>query len=352
MAVFTGSNDPLVVTAPSAGPVLSLADLGDGEPDARTGNRRYVCPLCSAERRKARKRDLSVNLATGAWLCWHCSAKGKLTDYWTERPKLTRKEQQKVKLERAFGYTPRPEPEHDPDDAEWRQWLTAAVPLAGTPGEAYLAGRGIPLALADACGVQYIANWYRRRGVVYPIRDATGVLAAAGVRYLDAGTPKTITRGKLALGVFATPGAFEADVVTLVEGPADALSLALAGRPAIALHRTSAPEWLVKRCAFKRVSVALDADAEGDRASAVLSEQVKVYGATATRLRPPVGKDWNDTLIEWGTDHLGQWLTGTPCARCAKRVRLPGREICQSCLADDIVRSRRQQPVHVVEMGT
>ena len=302
MAIVVATNLP-------AGPVLSLADLGDGEAEAGTGNRRYVCPLCAPERRKSRSRDFSANMATGAWQCWHCKAKGKLTDYWTERPKLTRKEQVRERVQKAFGPSTRAEPEHDPDDAEWRQWLTAAVPLAGTRGAAYLEGRGIPADFAAAHGVTYIGRWYNRPGIVYPLRDQADKLAAVGVRYVDGRSdPKTRVGGKLSLGVFATPEAFTGDVIVIVEGPADALSLALCDVPAVALHRTSAPGWFIKACAFKRVLVALDADAEGDKGAAKLTGEVAAYGATGLRLRPPVGKDWNDALTAWGVDGLRTWI--------------------------------------------
>ena len=306
MTKFTGT-----IMAPPRG--LSLAELG-AEGAARIGNQRYVCPLCSPERRKAGRRDLSVDLATGAWQCWHCGEKGKLTDYWTDRPKLTVKERRAEKLRQVFNLTPKPKPApvHDPDDALWRQWLRAAVPLAGTPGAAYLDGRGIPPEFAAAHGVTYITSWYGRPGIVYPLHDHVGLLAAVGVRYIDGpAEPKTRTGGRLGLGVFPTPGAFDGDTVVLVEGPADALALALCGIPAVALYRTSAPGWVVKRCAFKRVIVALDADTGGDEGAARLIPELDAYGATVKRLRPPLSKDWNDALIAWGTERLRAWLRET-----------------------------------------
>jgi hypothetical protein len=303
MAILTATNKP-------AGPLLSLADLGAGTAEASTGDRRFVCPLCDHTRHKQGTRQLSANMATGAWQCWHCGERGKLTDYWADRPALSRKDQKRERLRSIFHPVPRPEPEHDPGDAEWRVWLKMAVPLAGSPGEAYLAGRGIPRELAAACGVTYMARWYGRGGVAYPLHDRAGVLAAVGVRYIVDGAPKTRVRGKLSLGAFATPGAFDGDTVMLVEGPADALSLALTGRSAVALHRTSAPDWVVKQCAFKRVLVGLDADATGDEDSVSLIASLRRYGAMPVRLRPPAGKDWNDALIAWGIDRLREWLSG------------------------------------------
>jgi hypothetical protein len=142
------------------------------------------------------------------------------------------------------------------------------------------------------------------------------------VRYTDGrDDPKTRVGGRLGLGAFVTPGAFTGDTVVIVEGPADALSLALCGVPAVALHRTSAPDWVIKKCAFKRVLVALDADAAGDEKSPILSDAVAAYGATPARLRPPAGKDWNDALGEWGVDRLRAWLFVRLVADSWKRAR-------------------------------
>lgn len=308
MPVLKGTTSGFfVLEAPDRGPALSLADIG-ATGEGRTGNKRFVCPLCDSTRKKKNTKQLSVDMATGAWQCWHCGEKGLLTDYWTERPKLNPKEQARERLRKVFSITPRSEPDQDPDDADWRRWLRAAVPLVGTPGEAYLAGRGIPLDLAAANGVTFIRSWYGRPGVVYPLLDAAGAVAAVGVRYVTDGDPKTRVRGKLGLGAFAAAGALAGDTVVIVEGPADALSLGLCGVPAVALHRVYAPDWLVKQCAFKRVLVALDADTEGDKASPVLVDAVSAYGAKAERLRPPAGKDWNDALREWGVDRLRRVL--------------------------------------------
>jgi hypothetical protein len=320
----------IFAAAPHRKPVLSLADLDLAA--GSVGEVRAVCPLCAGERRKANRRDLSVNLSTGLWHCWHCDEAGMLRDFWDERSGLTRKQLARERLRRSFSLTPRQEPDPDPADAPWRTWLTDARDLAGTPGEAYLAGRGIPRDLAHLCGVQYIADWYGRPGVLFPLRDETGEIQAAGVRYIDGRTdPKTRTAGKLSLGVFATPSALSADPVIVTEGPADALSIASTGRSAIALHRTSAPAWLAKKLAFRCVLVAMDADTTGDADSEKLIAELRSYGATAVRLRPPAGKDWNDTLLAWGIGRFTRWIE-TACYRyepCADAVANARCRLCR-----------------------
>ena len=97
MATYTGT-----LVAPIT---LSLADL-DAVGTAGTGNRRFVCPFCDHTRHKQGTKQLSVNLATGAFRCWHCDATGKLTDYWTERPKLSPRQQRRERIRRTFSLTP------------------------------------------------------------------------------------------------------------------------------------------------------------------------------------------------------------------------------------------------------
>ena len=88
----------------------------------------------------------------------------------------------------------------------------------------------------------------------------------------------------------------------LVEGPCDALSLAECDVPAVALVGTAAPPWLPQAAAFRRVVVALDADAAGDRAAAGLLDALASFARSVERLRPPTGKDWNDALL---ADYVG-----------------------------------------------
>jgi DNA primase len=65
----------------------------------------------------------------------------------------------------------------------------------------------------------------------------------------------------------------------------------------VALVGTAAPAWLPQAAAFRRVVVALDADAAGDRAAAGLADRLASLARSVERLRPPLGKDWNDALL-------------------------------------------------------
>jgi DNA primase len=178
--------------------------------------------------------------------------------------------------------------------------LEACVPVAGTPGEPYLFGRGIGCDTATAAGVLFARGWYGRPAVVFPLRDRAGRVVAASGRYLDGRLPKTRVAGDRKLGVFATPGVWDAPAeaaLVVVEGPADALSLAECDVPAVALVGTAAPGWLRSAAAFRRVVVALDADAAGDQAAEGLLRELAPFARSVERLRPSAGKDWNDALL-------------------------------------------------------
>lgn len=291
-------------------PRLTLADLGGFDPAApppRGEEQRFCCPLpaCAEKPRDAAHRTLCVNVTTGMWTCQRCHGSGRLEE---SREPPSRAARDRRLLREAF-YVPPPAPQPDAVDLSWRKELKGLAHLVGTPGASWLGKRRI-MGCAHESGVRYSPNWYGHEAVVFPIRDREGKLVAAQGRYLDNEKPKTRDAGPKGAGVFATPGAWEADPLVLVEGPADALSLAAAGYPSVALMGCSASDIVAWSCALRRVAVALDADDAGDAAAAKLLGALDVRGARAIRLRPAQGKDWNDMLLELGPDALGREVAG------------------------------------------
>jgi Toprim-like len=293
-------------------PALSLADLEAFDPHPAGGGRerRFCCPLpaCGGKPRDRAHQSLSVNTESGDWLCFRCGAAGRLVERWRPARELRRE-----RALRTFRLAPERERGHAESAGQLAPLWAATVALAGTPGAAYLTGRGLPPAVAEACGARFAPDWMGRPAVVFPLHDPAGALVAANARYLgDAGRgkaagprgPKTRTIGDRVLGAFATPGAWEDDPLVLVEGPCDALALAAAGVPAVALVGTRPPVWLVRRAFGRRVAVALDADLEGDRAAGELRAELESLGALrVTRWRVPnVGdaKDFGDLVAGWG----------------------------------------------------
>jgi hypothetical protein len=63
--------------------------------------------------------------------------------------------------------------------------LARALPLSGTPGEAYVERRGISVTIAEAAGVRYAADFAGRPAVIAPLHDQNGTLASVHGRYLS-----------------------------------------------------------------------------------------------------------------------------------------------------------------------
>lgn len=196
----------------------------------------------------------------------------------------------------------------DESRAKLARRLAGREPIEGTPGADYLAGRGIGLETAH--DVRFHASWYGKGpAVVFAIRDKNGDVVAAQGRFLAGNVePRAQTCGPKRLGVYQTPAALNRHVLVVTEAPIDALSLWACGVPAVALTGTNAPEWLARAGAFRPVFLALDADKAGDEAADKLRPTFEALGATVTRLRPPIGKDWNDGLMEYTQDGMTAWL--------------------------------------------
>lgn len=302
--------------------VLSRDDLEQFDPSGGRGRgaeQRYCCPLCGHEKPKdASHRSLSLSPLDGLWKCYRCGAGGQLRDNWVKRDRPTRRREKRA---RAFGI-PKKQAEAavDPDKLRrLQQELQGTALLLGSPGEQYLQERGIPVELALQARARFHPAWFGRPAVLFPVRDQTGKLVAAQGRYTDGqDNPKTRSAGSVSRGVFTTLGALEADRLAVVEAPIDALSLAAAGLPAVALIGTgNRPDWLPKALAFRTVLLATDNDppterhpkGAGNEAAEALAEWFTPLGTRCYRLRPvDAAKDWNEVLCTLGQDDLAELL--------------------------------------------
>jgi len=301
-------------------PALSLAELETFDPrgKGRGAEKVYRCPVCQSD-----ERALHVNHETGLWNCKRasCGANGKLTDFWTDRPKLSGRERARLALRRAFALE-EPRPRSEPETAAtWRAYFDSSAPIAATEGAKYLAGRGIPEAIASAAGVRYLPNLYGRPAVVFPFHDQSGAACALLARHSDGKPDGHRALGSRSAGIFKThadalkASALQGETVIVCEAPADALSLAACGVPAIALGCTRAPDWLPQALAFRRVLLALDNDANGagEVGAQELQEALQSFGARVARLKPyraadETKSDWNTMLLQDGAAPLRAWL--------------------------------------------
>jgi hypothetical protein len=243
------------------------------------------------------------------------------------------KERKAEQVKRFFPTTPPPAQ----DNALPAEALTAFFeqckglePLTGSPAADYLLSRGIPESLAEAARVKYHPTWGRgvtktKNGglravsgmgpcVVFPFYGSDDKPVAASGRAISGKEHRTY--GPKSAGVFATPGALDADPVAVCEAPIDALSLAAAGLPALAVAGCSnLPPWLVKRLAkpaestpagcSRTVYLAHDNDPAGEKAAERIGANLPLI--RGVRLCPN-GKDWNADLLDMGADTLAEWL--------------------------------------------
>src|SRR4051812_10347938 len=227
---------------------------------------------------------------------------------------------------RRFLALPRAEPRAAPrppalqgsPEAARRLWAMAK-PLAGTLAEAYLHARGI----SDLRGCEALRFhprcWYRG-GDDDPrdrARDAWPALIAAVTDLCGAirGVHRTwLSPGGLGKGPIDTPrramglllgnavrfGA-ASDVLTAGEGIETMLSLrcALPAMPMAAALSASHLAALEFPAALRRLYVARDADAAGERAVTVLTERARAAGVEALVLSPRLG-DFNEDLQAFG----------------------------------------------------
>lgn len=222
--------------------------------------------------------------------------------------------------------------------ARANDWYASASPVAGTPGEDYLRGRGIPPMFPTLCGVKYADNWYGAGpAVLFPIY-APGIvpgepwrLVAVQGRLLQRSAKyasEKLTVGPSGCGIFLTIHALTQPFVVITEAPIDALSLAICCVPAIAVigshpkcDQGGSRAWLLPLLQKKRLYAAFDNDPQnpdtpdaipaGERGTIELRDALLTYGITIHRLRPEGVKDWNALLQQIGIDAMRQILTHT-----------------------------------------
>lgn len=316
--IATGASTPNVRGA------LSLADLEAFDtPQGREPEKVCRCPICQSS-----ERAFHFNTATGVYNCKRasCSATGKLADFWQERPKQRRQTRAAFSLapkdcsanaaNALQNATAKPKPTNA-TAATWQEHFKSARPIKSTPDvENYLTRRGVPGAIAENAGACALLL-FGRAFVAFPFCDLTGAPVAFQARAIDRQPNGHRAYGTKSDGIFSTCDyALKSASVIICEAPIDALSLAASGFEAIALGGTSAPAWIVKALAFKRVYLAFDNDANGagDKAARELAPDLQSFGASVSRLAPlreatADKSDWNMMLLQHGASALRAWIT-------------------------------------------
>lgn len=185
--------------------------------------------------------------------------------------------------------------------------LAGGIPLTGTPGQWYVEKRGIPCSVAHEAGVRFDPDWSGRPAVIAPMYDLNGNLCSVHGRYLQhlGKENKMFTIGPGG-GMIQILNARDTNLVIIVEGLFDALSLAVCGFSSLATvgRHTS---WLQEFCDGKKVLLAFDANKPGEAETNHYRSLLK--GVNVSRIIPPHhSKDWNTALLKSGAAILSLHL--------------------------------------------
>ncbi len=192
--------------------------------------------------------------------------------------------------------------------------FTCAMPLAGTPGRAYVERRGVPMDVADAAGVRFDADFGGRPAVLAAVRDYRETLRSVHGRYLHTvhGQNKMLTIGSGG-GLVSILDGWRVEPLILVEGMFDALSLATCGWACVATIGRWAP-WLPEVAAGRVAWLAFDASRPGEADVARYAGRLRE--ADVRRLPPPPRcKDWSTALVKRGRGAVTRWVRDCLAAR-------------------------------------
>src|SRR5438132_11243130 len=319
---------------------LSEADLAACRPIVGEGGHvlRALCPFHGSDR----QRSLRVQVHSGRFVCFACGAWGYME---TARAQW-REEQQRqatfrrspTRLQRVSQRRQPPSPlPRPPAAAARKRSVDPPVPHAPAPvrsdlayqlaafqaalpesrGVAYLQQRGIPLVLAQQCGVGYAApgTWphtardWRGGRVVFPHTTPDGRLVNLYGRAVgtEAQVPKAQRHDHLpgAKGYFNAT-ALQAGVGPLwvCEGAFDALALRAAGVPRVmAIFGVQGWRWAWAR-EVRELVFALDADAAGQQQWRQLARQAALRGKRVSVLPAAAYGGCKDVSEAWTTGVL------------------------------------------------
>jgi len=270
-----------------------------------------------------RSPSCSVSLASGAWKCHGCGARGGAYDAARESGHSPRSA---MDLLIAHGLAePRPA-DHRPTNRHTRPAPPARkanrvpAPAAIAPLAAYdedIASWAATLednsrltrrlALERAWGIRVIRQLqigFDGARITIPIRDAQGALQGV-CRYDPFGSrePKMLALPGTRLGLIPHPVRIAQKYVVLVEGPPDMIAARSCGLAAIAVPGTSAwqPAW-AEQLTGKHVTLVMDCDPPGRAAAANIAASLSVAGirVDVVDLAPgrSDGYDLTDRILE------------------------------------------------------
>jgi len=319
---------------------LSEAELAACKPIVGEGSHvlRALCPFHGSDR----QRSLRVQVHSGRFVCFACGAWGYME---TARVQWREEQERQAAFRRPPARQQRgphrrqaPSPLPRPPAAAARKH-SAAPPaprvsapvrsdlaqqlvafqgaLPGSRGDTYLHQRGIPLALAQQCGVGYAApgrwphaarDWHGGR-VVFPHTTSDGCLVNLYGRAV--GTAEQVPKAKRHDHLPGAKGYFNATALQagagplwVCEGAFDALALLAAGVPrVVAIFGVQGWRWDWGR-EVRELVFALDADPAGQQQWRQLARQAALRGKQVAVLPPEAYGGQKDVSAAWAVGVL------------------------------------------------
>jgi hypothetical protein len=278
-----------------------------------------------AHRREDRDPSCSVNLASGAWHCWGCGAKGGAYD---AAIALGHNPRQAIDLMIACGLA---EPRNrirtgrellPPTASPHRASPPERAPAL--PSEAQLARSRERLSHRPAL----LARLHAERGWTYPtmrdlglgldrgritipIRNRAGSLRGL-LRYQPwpSAHPKMLAVPGSRLGLIPHPAAEPSRHILLVEGPPDMITGRSHGLPAIAVPGTDSfkPTW-ARLLTGRQVTIIMDTDPQGRAAAQRIAVYLDGHAAKVEVLDLAPERNDGYDLTDWLTDHPSRDLS-------------------------------------------
>lgn len=191
--------------------------------------------------------------------------------------------------------------------------------IFGSPGEEYLANRGITREAVIAFRLGYVGTGSSEsrsdreftRRISIPYLSAGGVVSLRYRSTRDEDTPKYLGLPGIAARPFNTPALLASDPIYLCEGEIDAISLWVAGLPAVAIPGATSwkKEWS-RIFRMRSTVLLLDDDEAGKRMGKQVSQSIERCRIINMGV-DDTGKRWdaNSYLVAHGAEALREYVT-------------------------------------------
>lgn len=215
--------------------VQTLADVGIEIPPGRTGEIDLTCPKCSPIRKKSRNKCLSVNTVNGTWCCHHCGWSGRIGGNVNSYGR------------RVLSRVAAPAPP--------RSFSIPKPPLASPLPKnilAYFAHRDIPESILAGAGITAGTEWCPQLeqwslAIRFPyVRDGQLV----NIKYRTLNKHFWMVKGAQRI-LYGLDDITKAEIICVVEGELDKLSIDTAGGPPTVSVPDGAPPPKAKHYASK-----------------------------------------------------------------------------------------------------